>query len=94
LLLPVSNRTAITTTNSSLLLFCVKDTPAITTATNATFLLQLIIESFSTGAEQVAPATIRDDSFKLIDALALEGAIFASYIFEDAIPYATNESNH
>jgi len=49
LLLPVSNRTAITTTNSSPLLFCVKDAPAITTATNATFSLQLIVESFSTG---------------------------------------------
>jgi hypothetical protein len=45
------------TTNSSLLLFCVKDAPAITTATNATFSLQLIVESFSTGAEQVAPTT-------------------------------------
>jgi len=29
----------------------------------------------------ITPATIRDDSFKLIDALASEGAIFAPYIF-------------
>jgi hypothetical protein len=54
----------------------------------------LIVESFSTGVEQVAPATIRNDSFKLIDALALEGAIFAPYIFEDAFTYATNKLNH
>jgi len=44
--------------------------------------------------KQVDPATICTDSFKLIDALASEGAIVASYIFEDAFPYATNESNH
>jgi hypothetical protein len=67
---------------------------AITTATNATFSLQLIDESISTGAKQVTPATICNDSFKLTDALALEGAIVASYIFEDAFPYATNKLNH
>jgi hypothetical protein len=33
-------------------------------------------------------------TIQVIDALALEGAIFASYTFEDAIPYATNKSNH
>ncbi len=71
-----------------------QNAPSITTGTNATFSLQLIVETFSTGAKQVAPATICDDSFKLIDALASEGAIFASYIFEDAIPYTTNKSNH
>ena len=32
--------------------------PAITTATNGNYSLQLIVESFSTGATQVAPATI------------------------------------
>jgi hypothetical protein len=40
--------------------------PAIMTATNATFSLQLIVESIFTGVEQVAPATVRDDSFELI----------------------------
>ena len=51
--------------------------PAITTATNGDFSLQLIVESLSTGAHHlVAPATILDDSFKLIDVLALEGDIF------------------
>jgi len=42
---------------------------------------------------QVASATIHNDPFKLIDALASEGAIFAPYIFEDAFT-STNESNH
>jgi hypothetical protein len=42
-------------------------------ATHAIYSLQLIVESFSTGVEQVAPATIRDDSSKLIDMLASEG---------------------
>ncbi len=53
---------------SSLLLPPVRDKPAVTTATNANFSLQLIVESFSTGAKQVALATICNDSFKLIDA--------------------------
>jgi hypothetical protein len=45
--------------------------PAITTATNGDYSLQLIVESFYTGANQVAPATtICDDSFKLIDMVA------------------------
>ncbi len=133
--------------------------PAITTATNGDFSLQLIVESLSTEAEHqvtklyraiqvksrrtihqgiqaklrqtiqvkfrrviqaklcrviqaklhsrihlasqaqlhqvtpITPATIRDDSFKLIDALASEGAIFAPYIFEDSFT-PTHESNH
>ena len=92
LLFFVRNNPAITI--SSLLLPPVRDNPAITTATNADFSLQLIVESFSTGAKQVAPATICNDFFKLIDALALEGAIFAPYIFEDAFTYAANKSNH
>jgi hypothetical protein len=52
------------------------------TATNANFSLQLIVESFYTEAKQFAPATICNDSFNLIDALASEGALFAPYIFE------------
>jgi hypothetical protein len=67
--------------------------PAIMTATNANFSLQLIVESFSTGSKQVAPATIHNYSFKLIDALASEGALFAPYIFENAFNYA-NKLNH
>jgi hypothetical protein len=67
--------------------------PAITTATNGDFSLQLIVESLSTGAHHlVTPATILDDSFKLIDVLALEGAMFAPYIFEDASA-RTNKSS-
>jgi hypothetical protein len=61
-------------TISSLLLRHDSACPAITTASNAPFSLQLIVESFSTGAEQVAPATIHNDSFKLIDVLASKGA--------------------
>ena len=66
---------------SSLLLPRDLECPAITTATNATFSLQLIVESFSSGAKQVAPATILDDSFKLIDTLASEGARFAQILY-------------
>jgi hypothetical protein len=66
----------------SLLLLRDSARPAITTATNTTFSLQLIVESFSTGAEQVAPATIRNDSFKLIDTLASEGARFAQIFYQ------------
>jgi hypothetical protein len=92
LLFFVQNNPAITI--SSLLLPPVRDDPAITTATNVDFSLQLIVESFSMGAEQVAPATICNNSFKLIDALASEGAIFAPYIFEGAFTYAANKLNH
>jgi hypothetical protein len=53
----------------------------------------LIVESFSTGAKQVAPATIHNNMFKLIVALASEGACFAPYIFENAFTYA-NALNH
>jgi hypothetical protein len=41
--------------------------------THAKYSLQLIVEFFSTGAKQVASATIHDDSSKLIDMLASEG---------------------
>jgi hypothetical protein len=44
-------------------------------------------------AQQVAPATICNHSFKLIDAWASEGELFAPYIFENAFTYA-NKSNH
>ena len=91
LLFFVRNNPAITI--SSLLLHCDFARPAITTPTNSDFSLQLIVEPFSTGAEQVTPTTIRNDSFKLIDVLSLEGAICAPYTFEDAFTY-THESNH
>jgi hypothetical protein len=55
------------TLNAILLVFAC---PAITTATNGDYSLQLIIESFSTGATQVTPATI--------DMLASEGAALCS----------------
>jgi hypothetical protein len=63
------------TWNAILLVFAC---PAITTATNGNFSLQLIVESFSTGATQVAPATI--------DMLASEGAALCS---EGAQPVPT-----
>jgi hypothetical protein len=52
---------------SSLLLFSVKDTPAIMMVTHANYSLQLIVESLFTGAKQVASATIPNESFKLIN---------------------------
>ncbi len=53
--------------------------PAITTATNGDFSLQLIVESLSTGTDhQITPATICNDSFKLIDMLASEGGVLCS----------------
>jgi len=52
---------------------------AIMTATNGNFSLQLILASFSTDANQVAPATtICDNFFKLIDTSASEGAALCS----------------
>jgi hypothetical protein len=91
LLFLVRNDPAITI--SSLLLPHGFARPAITTAMNGDFSLQLIVESLSTGAHHlVAPATILDDSFKLIDVLASEGAMFAPYIFEDASA-RTNKSS-
>ena len=62
------------------------------TATNPNFSLQLIVELLSTGTKQIAPATIFDDSFKLINVLASEGAKFAPYIFEDAFNCANKSS--
>jgi hypothetical protein len=61
--------------------------PAITTALNGDFSLQLIVESLSTGADhQDAPATILDDSFKLIDVfLASEGAYPAPTILRNFV---------
>jgi hypothetical protein len=41
--------------------------PAITTAMNAKVSLRLIVELLSKETKQVDPATIRDNSFKLID---------------------------
>jgi hypothetical protein len=77
----------------NLLLPSVQDDSAMMMETHAGYSLQLIVESFSMGAQQVAPATIHNHSFKLIDALASEGALFAPYIFEDAFTYA-NKLNH
>ncbi len=75
------------------MLLSVRDDSAIMLVTHAICSLQLIVESFSTGAKQVAPVTIHNDLFKLIVALASEGARFAPYIFEDAFTYA-NKLNH
>jgi hypothetical protein len=61
--------------------------------THTIYSLQLIVESFSAGAKQVAPATIHNKLFKLIVALASEGACFAPYIIDNAFTYA-NELNH
>ena len=80
LLLPFNqDKPAITI--SILLLHCNSRCPANTTTTNATFSLQLIVVSFSTGAEQAAPATICKDSFKLIITLASDGAPFAQIFY-------------
>jgi hypothetical protein len=43
------------------------------------------------GAQQVAPATIYNHFFKLIDAWASERELFAPYIFENALTYANNQ---
>ena len=62
-------------------------------ATHTIYSPQLIVESFSTEAKQVASATIHNNLFKLIVALASEGACFATYIFDNAFTYA-NKLNH
>ncbi len=64
----------------NLLLLSIQDDSAIMLAAHTIYSRQLIVESFSTGAKQVAPATIDNDLMKLIVALASEGAHFASYI--------------
>jgi hypothetical protein len=58
-------------------------------ATHTIYSLQLIVESFSTGAKRVAPATICKNLLMLIVALASEGAMFAPYIFK-TLPTYTN----
>ena len=78
----------------NLLLPGVQDNSAIMTAMFTNSSLQLIVESFSTGANQVAPASIHNNSFKLIDELASKRASFAPYIFDDTLTYAEHESNH
>ncbi len=50
----------------NLLLPSVQDNSAIMTVTHAGYSLQLIVKSFSMGAQQVAPATILNHSFKLL----------------------------
>jgi hypothetical protein len=81
------------TIHTNLLLLSVQDDSAIMLATHAICSLQLIVESFSTEAKQVALVTIHNDLFKLIVALASEGAPFPPYIFENAFTYA-NKLNH
>ncbi len=82
LLLPLCQDSSATmmTTHANLLLLSVQDDSAIMLATHAICSLQLIVESFSTGAKQVAPVTIHNNLFKLIVALVSEGACFALYI--------------
>jgi hypothetical protein len=77
----------------NLLLLSVQDDSAIMLAMRTIYSLQLIVESFSIGTKQVAPATIHNDLFKLIVALASEGTRFAPYIFDNAFTY-TNKLNH
>jgi hypothetical protein len=77
----------------NLLLLPVQDDSAIIMATHASYSLQLSVELFSMRAQQVNSATICNHSFKLINALASEGALFAPYIFENAFAY-TNKLNH
>jgi hypothetical protein len=50
--------------------------------THASYSLHLVVELFSMGAYQIAPAPIRNNAFKLIDALASERAIFVPCIFK------------
>jgi hypothetical protein len=90
LLFFVQNDFAIMT--SSLLPPCNLERSAIMTATNANSSLQLIVELLSKRTKQVDPATIFDNSFKLIDVLASEGAMFAPYIFEDTFNRANKSS--
>jgi hypothetical protein len=102
LLFFVRNDSAITTAThaQNLLLFFVRNDPAnsklhlivafIRRASTAQTNVDLI--SVSEGEHLIAPATILDDSFKLIDVLASEGATFAPHISEDAFNRA-NESS-
>jgi hypothetical protein len=80
----ISSAITMTLNVQNLLLLSVQDDSAIMMATHAIYSLHLIVESFSTRAKQIAPATIRNNSFKLIVALASEGAMFPPYIFQDA----------
>ncbi len=61
-------------------------------AFNQRALIRLIVDfiQVSQGARQVAPATICNHTFKLINALASEGALSAP-IFENAFIYANEE---
>jgi hypothetical protein len=92
LLLPLcqDNSAIMTTTHANLLLLSVRDNSAIMLATHAICLLQLIVESFSTGAKQVAPVTIHNNLFNLIVALVSEGAHFAPYILKTLSLTQTN----
>jgi hypothetical protein len=85
LLLHAKIGSAITTTLNmqNLLLPSIQDNSLIMMATHASNSLQLIVKSFSMGSQQVAPAIICNNLFKLIDAWASEGEIFAPYIFQE-----------
>ncbi len=91
LLLHAQIGSAITTALNAenLLLFSVRDNSAIMKATHAIYSLQLFVESFSTGAKQVALASICNDLFKLIVALASKGAMLL-HIFFKMLPAYTN----
>jgi hypothetical protein len=82
LLLAVSNGTATTMATPNLLLLLVQDDPAIMMETHTNDSFQLIVKSFSEGSQQVIPFTIRNESFKLIDAWASEGALLAQDILK------------
>jgi hypothetical protein len=103
LLLPFNqDNPAITTAThaQNLLLFFVRNDPAnsklhlivafIRRASTAQTNVDLI--SVSEGEHLITPATILDDSFKLIDVLASEGATFAPHISEDAFNRANKSS--
>jgi hypothetical protein len=92
LLLPLcqDNSAITTTTHANLLLLSVQEDSAIMLTAHAIYSLQLIVESFSTGVKQVAPATIHNNLFKLIVALASEGAHFALYILKTLSLTQTN----
>jgi hypothetical protein len=73
-----------------LLLLSAQDDSAIMMATHTSYSLQLIVESFSKEAQQVAPANICNNYFKLIDALLSKGALFAPCILKTLSLTQTN----
>ncbi len=92
LLLHAQIGSALTTALNAQNFLLLSDDSANMMATHAIHSLQLIVESFSTGVKQLAPATICNNLFKLMVALASKGAIFAAYMFQGT-PYLY-KSNH